>query len=367
MITPNMLVNEVKTMELEMTYALLRFSILCNVVLFVSLHIFLFHQFYKLFQFQHAWLSFIPIFPFFALPLFWKIDRSWYHSLLWFIPIANIYFIIRDMVDFFRKMEFSVPVSMFVSIFVPMGFYFLLMFHITMKKDGFSPATPQPTATTYYEEPPVFFQPERKVKQEKKQEKKMFGRKKEHVPEEPPDVPVPPRPPSKEQVLATHFFEEDGHVQFISKWLKSNLEIYMKSGFRIDNTYLYAIKRELFTAGIKEEDIRMYVQRKQFYYDDCLSLVEKGALDEITVTILDYYLAIFHKLCILIYGSNEPNKEVIEIVEIIISLIKIEDTKDGAYLYDVLFDQDVIESLANVVGIESWKLENILQTFYEQH
>lgn len=114
-------------MEKEILYTIVRFSLFFNLILFHILTSFLLYGVYRKAKVKYAEFVFIPLYPLCLFPFFITINRSIWNSLLWMIPIVNIYFIIRDLNDFFKSFHFTYQKAMLITFIVPFGFHFLLL------------------------------------------------------------------------------------------------------------------------------------------------------------------------------------------------------------------------------------------------
>lgn len=101
---------------------------------FVLLSMLGFFFIYKKARLKKAWLAFIPIYPFCVIPYFHAIHKNAGQMVKWLIPVAGIYFMVRDQADFYRAYGLKVPLSLLLSYFVPFG-AFIIHFYMAFSKE----------------------------------------------------------------------------------------------------------------------------------------------------------------------------------------------------------------------------------------
>jgi hypothetical protein len=93
-----------------------------------------FFKIYKKAKVKSNWMVFIPIFPFSIIPFFHSIDKSAWQVLKWFIPVAGIYFIIKDQVEFYKRFGLKPAVTILLSYFIPFA-ALIIFIYIAFSKE----------------------------------------------------------------------------------------------------------------------------------------------------------------------------------------------------------------------------------------
>lgn len=372
--------NSLELNELEMAYSLLRISLFLLFISFSIGRIFLLYTFYKVTDTPNPKFAFVPILPIYIIPIYDMIGRSRLNIIMWIIPIINIYFIFRDLGEYYKVIGSRPGVVMTMSILLPGTIYLHMMYVISSRVNGEKAKSFRPVRkkqkieeADVFEETPDIFERSKNYSEENVNlinETVSYDLKRDgeriYNPEDEEKRYMEienerEKQFKKENFLKEVFFDEAYNEYFVSKWLKSNLEVYIQNGYDYRKCHFGLIRRNLLNNNIQVEDIMEYVSKKGINNRDCVSIYDMNGDDGKKKAILTLYFSIFKDLAEITIDEEEEPKHITRIVEAAIELIKIENTVDRREIYEMIFSEQSLKSLSLILGVNKDNLENILK------
>lgn len=393
--------------QIELVAILLRVSIIVLIIVLLVTRVFIIYAYFRAENAKGAAWAFVPIPPFYLIPIYNKIGKSKWNLVLWFIPPINFYIIIRDLLLFYKENGSKSGLVLVTSILIPFSIYFYMMYRIikhipysgtSRRENGVDSRIKNITEYEVDEEPKIKNKKEPKVKNNKKSNEQEApgimdransflgnhddklnnvlendlvrgtGLPKNYLSEEEKNTKYEEMKrltEFKDKILRKCFFEEGDNEYFVGKWLKSNLEVFAQSGFDYKSSHINIIKNDLLRAEITVSEIMNFVKNKNIRNDECESIFNKNTTNQNKEEILELYTVIFEELLTITVDQEDDKRHVLRVLQAMIELVKIEGVVDKEFYKSLLFDEDNLKNVSLIVNKNVSDFKKILINLYE--